>query len=248
MIEIRGDTKNQMHPLYSVPKLPETYLPSTSPGVASAEQPSARPTQYSMQRFDLPTRPSPQIFPNLDALTPLPGSLFSVVSGKGWGEVSQESDASPGRGSAIGIDFIANPYDIDTSGGQTSSGLSPGHSSSNTSYSPPSQDDDSGSTNVNATSYQPTGGPTGQTPSLFELPNVATSARSQSQRFRSDFKTSSSWNFDPAAANCTPSHVLGNVTGMTPPSDGDWSHLLDNMDNMDNMNWENTAFGADATQ
>ncbi|KAL8969332.1 MAG: hypothetical protein Q9183_002050 [Haloplaca sp. 2 TL-2023] len=197
--------------------------------------------------FDLPSRPSPyqiprpQIyagqrpsFPHHDGISPLPGSMFNVVSGKGWG--------SP--------DNVPTDADTDTSGGQASSGPSPEQSSSNTSYSPPSTEDDAISAQTNP--YRITEPAPGGADPVFKYTDLATNLVSmlptEQQQSRSDFTPSSSWAFDPTAASSTPSQVSGNIAGMTPGADGDWSQLLDNMDNMDNMVWENSTFGADEDQ
>ncbi|KAL8727425.1 MAG: hypothetical protein Q9181_005724 [Wetmoreana brouardii] len=232
LVEIQGETKKQMHPLYPLPTLQTTHL-NQSPSLPGGEPPT-RPTQYSMQSFELPTRDSPRPTPQLRNIErPVPGFINRIL-GDDWR-----------CGGPTGMDPRANPYDTDTSGGQTSSGLSPGHSSSNTSCSPPSQEEDSGSTGLNSTAYQPAAPAAEQQPKVFHFTNVANfiglgRMPNQPQQFQADLKSSSAWSFDSAAASSAPANNI--TTGMTPSSDGDWSQL------MDPMNWDSSVLGADPTQ
>ncbi|KAL8666547.1 MAG: hypothetical protein Q9202_001345 [Teloschistes flavicans] len=186
-----------------------------------------RPSQYSMQSFDLPTRDSPRTVPGFpNANGPLAGSMISVVEGNGWG---QDFDGGP-----TGVaDWVNKSNETDASSRQNSSDHG---SSSNTSYSPRSPEEDPSSTASLAAGHPPQ--------HLFEFTNLAANlvsvAPSPPQPMQDSFKTSSPWEFGPGAAMNTPNNV---ATGMTPASDNDWSHLLDNADN---MNWASTM--SDATE
>lgn len=182
-----------------------------------------RPSQYSMQSFDLPSRDSPRPVPGFpDAEGPFPGSMFSVVEGRGWG---RDFD-----GGAMGVgDWVNKANDTDGSSVQNSSDRS---SSSNTSYSPHSQEE---------------AGLPPNPPHLFEFANhiaanIGSVAPSPPQQNQDSFKTSSPWDFGPGAAMNTPINV---TTGMTPASDNEWAHLLDNVDN---MNWASTMADTTETQ
>ncbi|KAL8640412.1 MAG: hypothetical protein Q9228_002662 [Teloschistes exilis] len=182
-----------------------------------------RPSQYSMQSFDLPNRDSPRPVPGFpDAEGPFPGSMFSVVEGRGWG---RDFD-----GGATGVgDWVNKANDTDGSSVQNSSDRS---SSSNTSYSPHSQEE---------------AGLPPNPPHLFEFANhiaanIGSVAPSPPQQSQDSFKTSSPWDFGPGAAMNTPINV---TTGMTPASDNEWAHLLDNVDN---MSWASTMADTTETQ
>lgn len=223
-----------MHPLHAAPRLPTTHSGTPHSVTEGGKSPGPRPTQYSMQNFDLPSResprPSPAVLGNLNG--PIPDFLQKIANGEPFG------GGFPG--SAAGLGNIENPYDTDMSGGQPSSGPSPENTSSNTSYSPHSQNADMDSTIPKPTAYQPAD-LAGGTPKFFNFTNAdgnfVSVMPSQPQQINGDLDLSSSnWNFDPAAASPT-----NFTTGLTPAADREWNQILDN------MNWDSTMLDTNNT-
>lgn len=229
LIDIR-DTKKHMHsarmspdPLYAKYGPPQV--------IAAGGEISSRATQYSMHSFDLPSHPSPKPGKNGKLDGPLPDFLRKITHGEPYGAGFPSDVAGLGHMSS---------YDTDMSGG-ASSGTTPGNSSSNTSYSPPSQNDVGGTTVLpepTAFQHADTGG---RTLKFFNFNSPGgdflPASPSQPQQNNADFDLlSSSWNFDPAAS---PSNF---TTGLTPAADGEWSQILDN------MNWDSTMADANTTQ
>lgn len=278
-----------MHPVHMAPNLASTNYGVHQIISAGGDLPS-RPTQYSMQSFDLPSHPSPKPgrLGRLDG--PMPDSLRKVSRGESYGGYCPSTAADLGTmdnpydkdtrtsppqkqgglnnlhgpmagllpkategfagqsfgggfpGTATGLNDMENSYDTDMSGGQASSGATPGNSSSNTSYSPPSQHaaDIGGSTiSPKPTAFQAADLSTGP-PKFFNFANAdgnfVSSMPSQPQQINADFDLSSStWNFDSSGAS--PSNF---TTGLTPAADGEWSQILEN------MSWDSTMVDANA--
>ncbi|KAL8854561.1 MAG: hypothetical protein Q9221_000596 [Calogaya cf. arnoldii] len=213
-------SNNYMHPMY--PSL-EHARPSSGSPMGTANDPQSLPirtTQYSMHNFEwrksLP-RPSPNPeFGNFHGPTP------AFLSG-------QEPSTNGPNGKAMGAsDQRTNQYESDLSSGQNSSGPSPENSSSNTSYSPPSQNEDQPETvQMLAKCFSFVNGDG----------NFLTPPSQQQQPVSCDSGMQSNWN--PEAASATPK---GDSTGLTPGPDGDWSQVLDN------MAWDSTLINADTPQ
>lgn len=143
--------------------------------------------------------------------------------------------------SAAGLGDMDNAYDTDMSGGHISSGPITDHSSSNTSYSPHSQNADMGTTIPKPAVFQPAN-PIAGTAKFFNFTNAdgnfVPAMPSQQRQINSDFDLSpSAWNFDTNAAS--PSNF---TTGLTPAADGEWSNILEN------MNWDSTMLDTNAAQ
>lgn len=227
-----------MHPAHTyqpnLPKLPRpTYgMPQI---IAHGGEFSARPTQYSMQSFELPSHPSPR--PRSGGLGNTDGPMGDILRTVSHGEPF--GGGFPG--SATGLSNMENSYDTDMSGGQASSGLTPENSSSNTSYSPSSQDmADIGSGLPKPTGHEPANS-TARTSKAFNFTNTNGNFGSlmpnQPQQINGEFDLSSStWNFDANVAS--PSNF---TTGLTPAADGEWSQILEN------MNWDSTMLDTNAT-
>ncbi|KAL8755642.1 MAG: hypothetical protein Q9184_004735 [Pyrenodesmia sp. 2 TL-2023] len=227
LIDIR-DIKKHMH---SARMSPDQLTATCGPPqiIAAGVDIPSRPTQYSMQSFDLPSHPSPKPGKNRKLDGPLPDFLGKITHyGPGF-----PSDVA-------GLGNMGSTYDTDMSGG-TSSGTTPGNSSSNTSYSPPSQNDMSGATVLPKPTAFQHADMGGRTLKMFNFNTAGgdflPASPSQSQQNNADMELlSSTWNFDPAAS---PSNF---TTGLTPAADGEWSQILDN------MNWDSTMADANTTQ
>ncbi|KAL8825566.1 MAG: hypothetical protein Q9170_007746 [Blastenia crenularia] len=235
IVDIR-DAKKHMHLYQGGPRLPKSHIGMNHYVADAGKTSSPRSTQYSMQSFELPSRESPRQKPgvlgNLDGR--MPEFLHKASNGEPFG------GGFPG--SAAGLGNMDTSYDTDMSGGQNSSRPSPENSSTNTSYSPHSQNTDISSTNPKPTAYQPAD-PTAGTPKFFNFTNAdgnfVSAMPSQPQPGNADFdiSSSSSWNFDTAAAS--PSNF---TTGLTPAADGEWNQILDN------MNWDSTMLDTNNAQ
>ena len=207
-----------MHTMYPSPKL--SHAPSISQMATAndAQFRSMRNTQYSLRSFDVPVS-SPRPAPTPD-LGNLDGPRPQALSGQEW------SDNFPG-GKASGVfDQLISPYETDVSSGHNSSGPSPQASSSNTSYSPPSQNGD-----------QPAVPSPGAQKALNFVDRDGKFVTTPSQQVNANFSMPSNWNIEAAAA--TPK---ANTTGLTPGPDGDWSQMIDN------MSWDSTLINADTPQ
>ncbi|KAI4185087.1 MAG: hypothetical protein LQ346_005993 [Caloplaca aetnensis] len=220
-----------MHPARMSPdQLAAKYGPPQI--IAAGGDVMSRPTQYSMQTFDLPSHPSPK--PGKDGKLdgPMPEFLRTITHGEPYGAGFPNDVAGLGnRGSS---------YDTDMSGG-TSSGTTPANSSSNTSYSPPSQSEMGGTTLLPKPSAFPHTDTGAGTLKFFNFQNAGdnfgSAGPSQPLQNNADFDLpSSTWNFDSAAS---PSNF---TTGLTPAADGEWSQILNN------MNWDSTMADPNTTQ
>ena len=239
VVDIR-DEKKYMHAMRNDSTSQKEHMATPNFFVADdGKISSIRNTQYSMQSFDLPSRESPRppqkagVFGNLDG--PLPNFLQKVSHGEPYG-----GEWFPG--SAAGLGNLETPYDTDMSGGQPSSRPSPGNTSSNTSYSPHSQNADIGSSMPKPAAYQPADLSTG-TPKFFNFTNAdgnfvsAMPSQPQQQTNANLDLSASSWTFDPTGAS--PSNF---TTGMTPGAEGEWNQILDN------MNWDSTLLDTNNNQ
>lgn len=203
-----------MHPMFPSDK---RLNPQSGSQMATANDPQAQPirnTQYSLQNFEVPIslpRPSPNPdFGNIHGPRP------QFLSGQ------DPSNELP-SGKATGVfDQRINQYEGEPSSGQNSSGPSPENSSSNTSYSPPSQNGDQPTVQMLNRCFSFVNGDG----DFLTPPNQ--------QAVNTDSSMPSNWNSE--AATATPK---ANPTGLTPGPDGDWSQVLDN------MAWDSTLINAD---
>ncbi|KAL8815257.1 MAG: hypothetical protein Q9223_005594 [Gallowayella weberi] len=245
LLEIGGAEKH-MHPLYPSPKLPHPPSAQSNPneasGTGTVEPHTIRATQYSMQNFEIP------ICANRPALPIGTPSNSGFSLGNLNGPMPPQSPVSCARedwyqnfhsGKALGLG-VFDP-DIkrygEMSSGQNSSSRSPENTSSNTSYSPPSHDGDTGP-NRQATATKPPI-PIPGAAKCFDFVNgdgMFMQPPTQ-QQANGDFNPPSKWNFDSAGA--TPQN---GATGLTPGPDGEWSQMLDN------MNWDSTLLDASTPQ
>ncbi|KAL8859483.1 MAG: hypothetical protein Q9178_004161 [Gyalolechia marmorata] len=217
VFEIR-DSNSQMHTMYPSPTLSHAPSIAQTATANDAQFRSMRNTQYSLRSFDVPVgSPRPASTPDLGNLD---GPRSQALSGQEW------SDNFPG-GKASGVfDQLVSPYETDVSNGHNSSGPSPQTSSSNTSYSPPSQNGD-----------QPAVPSPGGQKSFNFVDRDGKFATAASQQVDADFSMPSNWNIK--ATTTTPK---ANSTGLTPGPGGDWSQMLDN------MGWDSTLINADTPQ
>ncbi|KAI4250786.1 MAG: hypothetical protein L6R42_008631, partial [Xanthoria sp. 1 TBL-2021] len=203
-----------MHPMFPSDK---RLNPQSGSQMATANDPQAqsiRNTQYSLQNFEVPIslpRPSPNPdFGNFHGPRP------QFLSGQ------DPSNELP-SGKATGVfDQRINQYEGEPSSGQNSSGPSPENSSSNTSYSPPSQNGDQPTVQMLNRCFSFVNGDG----DFLTPPNQ--------QAVNSDSSMPSNWL--PEATTATPK---ANPTGLTPGPDGDWSQVLNN------MAWDSTLINAD---
>ncbi|KAL8946844.1 MAG: hypothetical protein Q9222_006809 [Ikaeria aurantiellina] len=227
------DKNKHMHPMGELPNL------NKSPLHDHRDQPYPRPSQYSMQNFPFRSKdlrpdslrspilqdPSPDLG-IMNAAMPMPESLESVPARL----VRQYGTSYLGGSTDI--------YDTDVSTDQNSSGPTPENSSSNTSYSPHSQNGDLGATMSKSTTHQSTNA----TATLSECFNYADSTFSSPaakilHQKDPSLNPATPWNMDPTAVS-----PMNMPTGLTPGADGNWSQMLDN------MNWDSTAFDQNMAQ
>ncbi|KAL8766802.1 MAG: hypothetical protein Q9209_006541 [Squamulea sp. 1 TL-2023] len=204
-LEIRESNKH-MHPMFPSQKL--AHPPSVFQ-VPTANEPQLdriRNTQYTLQ--NLPVRsPRPAQEPDL-------------------GNLKWTDDFPISKASGVS-DHLVNQYDTDLLSSKNSSGPSPDTSSSNTSYSPPSNNGDQPAIPIPGTQR------------CYSFVNGDGNSMTPSTKdpVDADFSMLSSWNLEAAAA--TP---RGNTTGFTPGPDGDWSQMLDS------MAWDNSLINPDTPQ
>lgn len=219
-----------MHPLYPTPKPPSAHPNSLDPSMTVNQLPlPIRGTQYSMQSFDLPCSPRPA--PPKPDLSSADVSTPSTVS-------SWQKSFHSGRAMGLGVfDHLVKQYDTEMSSGQNSSGRSPENTSSNTSYSPPSFNGDTGSITSQSAAPKPAAPIQSTSRSLNFVNGDGNFVAPPARQVNSDFNPPSNWNFD--TAGVTPKDT---ATGLTPGPDGDWSQMLDN------MNWDSTVLDASTPQ
>ena len=203
------------------PMCPELRKPDASSvsQTATVNDPQVqqiRNTQYSLQSFEVShslPRPSPN--PNFGNFHG-PGPQF--LSGQEAGNLSPD-------GGVMGVpDHRTQQYESERSSEQKSSGPSPENSSSNTSYSPHSQQDDQPTVQMLDKCFSFVNGDG----------NFLTPPGKQPVNSGSNMQ---SW--DSAASTITPNV---SSTGLTPGPDGDWSQMLDN------MAWDSAMINADTPQ
>ncbi|KAL8755194.1 MAG: hypothetical protein Q9199_003828 [Rusavskia elegans] len=203
-----------MHPMFPSDK---RLNPQSGSQMATANDPQAqsvRNTQYSLQNFEVPIslpRPSPN--PDIGNIH---GPRPQFLSGQ------DPSNELPNGKATGAFDQRINQYEGEPSSGQNSSGPSPENSSSNTSYSPPSQNGDQPTVQMLKRCFSFVNGDG----DFLTPPNQ--------QAVNTDSSMPSNWNSE--AATATPK---ANPTGLTPGPDGDWSQVLDN------MAWDSTLINAD---
>ncbi|KAL8715273.1 MAG: hypothetical protein Q9220_001231 [cf. Caloplaca sp. 1 TL-2023] len=226
-----NDKNKHMHPMDEVPQLFKT--PLQDPQLVDREQPYPRPSQYSMQNFAYRSKdPRPESLRSPLSHDPSPPEL-GILNGS----MPDGLDSVPARlvrqyGDRSYLNGSTEIYDTDVSTEQNSSGPTPENSSSNTSYSPHSQNGELGATMSKSTTHQSSNA-TARLSEIFNYGDSSFVSPAVKQIYGKDANVdlTTPWNMDPAAAS--PSNV---PTGLTPGVDGSWSQMLDN------MNWDSTAF------
>ncbi|KAL9604481.1 MAG: hypothetical protein Q9219_000446 [cf. Caloplaca sp. 3 TL-2023] len=237
IVDIR-DSNKHIHPSQIGPRLSKSKPPMSMPQFPpnGRELSSAGCSQYSMQSFEVSSRDSPRS---------RPGTLGHLDgSGPDFLQRASNGEAFGGGfpGGATGLGSMENAYDTDMSVGHDSSRPSPENSSTNTSYSPHSQNAEINSTTVPKPTSHRSADNTVETPKFFNFTNgegnFVSAAPDQPPQASADFDVpSSSWNFDAVATSQSTF-----TSGLTPAADGvEWTEI------MNNMNWDSTMLDANNT-